>query len=370
MTSTELLVAILGFSLLIVVHELGHFLVARWAGMTVRTFSFGFGPALVKLQGPETLYKISLFPIGGYVQVAGMAGEKDYSEGSYLTASLWKRAAMVSAGPIFNFGLAALIYLALFGSFNSLSYEWDKVATTTLSDVVGPAKDGGLAVGDTIVRVDDTPIKTMRDLRKAIGASDGKPMQVTVKRPADGKPVYQDKDVSHVAAGLVLRIPRAPDDAQELTLTVTPRKTKKGWEMGVAPEFGRFGADGFGNTLKFAAWESYHTIAMTVGFVVKAFKGDPDVKLASVVKITQMGAVSVRRGWEWFFSLLAMLSINLGFLNLLPFPALDGGRMVFIGYEAIAGRPANRRTEGMIHAVGMVLLMGLIFVVTMRDIFG
>lgn len=370
MTSTELLIAIFGFSLLILIHELGHFLVARWAGMTVRTFSLGFGPALVKLQGPETLYKISLFPIGGYVQVAGMAGEKDYSAGSYLSASLWKRAAMVSAGPLFNFGLATLIYLGLFGTFNSLSFEWDRVPTTTLRAVEGPAQAAGLKPGDTIVQIGERTIASFKDLRKAVGASDGSPMQVTVARPADGVPDYQDKDVSQIAKGLVLRLPRAPKNAERITVEIAPQKVAKGWRLGVSPALARFGTDGFLSSVKFALQESYNTIAMTVGFVAKAFKGDDDVQLASVVKITKMGADSVRRGWEWFFNLLAMLSINLGFLNLLPFPALDGGRMVFIGYEAIAGQPANRKVEGMIHAVGMVLLMGLIFVVTMRDIFG
>lgn len=370
MNSTQLLLAILGFSLLIIIHELGHFLVARWSGMTVRTFSIGFGPALVKIQGPETLYKISLFPVGGYVQVAGMAGEKDFSEGSYNRASLWKRAAMVSAGPVFNFGLAAVIYLVLFGTFNSLTYEWDRVPTTTLRAAEGPANAAGLQPGDTIVQIDDTPVRSFRDLRKAVGASDGSPMQVTVARPKDGVPDYEEKSVAQIQPGLIMRIPRAPENAEKITVQIKPRKGKKGWQLGIAPALARFGADGFGSTLKLAAIESYNTIAMTVKFVVRAFQGDPDVKVVSVVKITKLGADSIKRGWEWFFSLLAMLSINLGFLNLLPFPALDGGRLVFIFYEAIAGRPAPRKVEGLIHAVGMVMLMGLIFLVTMRDIFG
>lgn len=370
MTSTQLLVAILGFSLLIIIHELGHFLVARWSGMTVRTFSLGFGPALVKYQGPETLYKISLFPVGGYVQVAGMAGEKDYSDGSYLSASLWKRAAMVSAGPLFNFGLAALIYLGLFGTVNSLSFEWDRVPTATLRAVEGPAAAAGIQPGDTITRIDSTDIRSFKDLRKAVGASDGAPMQVTVARPADGVPDYHDKDASRIEPGLVLRLPRAPADARSVTVTVQPEKTKKGWRLGVSPALARFGGDGVMSTARLAAIESLNTIGMTIKFVGKAFRGDDDVQVVSVVKITKLGADSIQRGWEWFFNLLAMLSINLGLLNLLPFPALDGGRMVFIGYEAIAGRPANRKVEGLIHGVGMIMLMGLIFLVTLRDIFG
>ncbi|MGK0357883.1 MAG: regulator of sigma E protease [Bradymonadia bacterium] len=370
MNSTQLLIAIFGFSLLIIIHELGHFLVARWSGMTVHTFSIGFGPALVKIQGPQTLYKISLFPVGGYVQVAGMAGEKDFSKGSYNDASLWKRAAMVSAGPVFNFGLAAVIYLGLFGTFNALAYEWDRVPTATLRAAEGPAFEAGLQPGDTILQIDDTPILSFRDLRKTVGASDGAPMQVTVARPKGGVPDYEEKSVEQIQPGLVMRIPRAPADAEKITVQITPRKAKKGWQLGISPALARFGADGVVSAFKLAAIESYNTIAMTVKFVARAFQGDPDVKIVSVVKITKLGADSIKRGWEWFFSLLAMLSINLGFLNLLPFPALDGGRLVFIFYEAIAGRPAPRKVEAVIHAVGMVMLMGLIFLVTMRDIFG
>ncbi|MEZ4464424.1 MAG: site-2 protease family protein [bacterium] len=179
---------------------------------------------------------------------------------------------------------------------------------------------------------------------------------------------YERKDAGEIAEGLQIAVPRAPPDARRLVVAVQPEKSARGWRIGVSPELARFGADGFGAAVRFAGTETWSVIHAMLSFVGRALKGEEEVQVASVVKITQVGADTVSRGWEWFFNLLALLSINLGFLNLLPLPALDGGRLVFVAYEAIAGKPAPQRVEGFIHATGMVLLMGLILVVTARDI--
>lgn len=367
MSSTEILIAILGFNVLIVVHELGHFLVARLSGMRVLKFSVGFGPALLKVQGKDTLYQLAAIPVGGFVQIAGMT-EKDWSEGSYLTRPLWQRGLTVFAGPLFNFLLAGLLYVWLFSTFSSLSFEWERVPTPTVQAVDGPAAAAGIRPYDTILRIDDTAVLSFKDVQRAVGKSDGSPMQLQIARPASGRAHYVIKDAGEIATGLQIAYPTPEADAEKLVVQVTPEKSARGWRLGIAPDLARFGASSFGASIKFAGTETWSVIGTMVAFVGKALRGQEEVKVASVVKITQVGADSISRGWEWFINLLALLSINLGFLNLLPLPALDGGRLVFVAYEAIAGRPAPRKVEGIIHATGMVLLMGLILVVTARDI--
>jgi|JI10StandDraft_1071094.scaffolds.fasta_scaffold25910_7 regulator of sigma E protease len=367
MSSTEILIAILGFNVLIVVHELGHFLVARLSGMRVLKFSIGFGPAIIRVRGKETVYQFAAIPVGGFVQIAGMM-EKDYSEGSYLTRPLWQRGLTVFAGPLFNFALAALIYIGLFSTFTSLTFEWDRVPSPTVREVEGPAAAAGMQPFDTIVKIDDTVVKSFRDIGRAVGASDGSKMRVEVVRPREGRSIYDRRNVDSEAMGLRMDYPVPDPDGERIVLEVQPEKASRGWRLGIAAELARFGAADFTTAVKFAGTETWSVISTMVAFVGKALKGEEKVQLASVVKITQMGADTVHRGWEWFLNLLALLSINLGFLNLLPLPALDGGRLVFVFYEAIAGKPAPRRVEGIIHATGMVLLMGLILIVTAKDI--
>lgn len=363
-----ILIAILGFSILIVVHELGHFLVARATGMRVIKFSVGFGPAILAVQRGGTTYQIAAFPVGGFVQVAGMGpNQEDQGPGSYLEKPLWARAAMVSAGPLFNFGFAWLVYVYLFSSFNAVTYEWQREATAVVREVRGAAEAGGMQPWDTIEQINGERIRSFKDLQAATGKYGGEPMTIVVARPPAGeRPPLTRHDTP--VEDLQFALPVARDDYERVTLMVKPDETERGYLLGVSPAFGRFGATGIVASAGFATGETWAVLAAIGRTIQRWVAGTEKAQVASVVKITEIGADTVKMGQEWFLNLLALLSINLGLLNLLPFPALDGGRLVFIGIEAVARRPVPRGVEMAIHAVGMLVLLGLMVVVMAGEI--
>ena len=367
----SILIAILGLGLLILVHELGHFLIARLTGMRVLKFSVGFGPAIVSIQHKGTAYQLACFPLGGFVQVAGMGtasgGEQDRAPGSFVERPLWARAAMVSAGPIFNFGFAMLVYVYLFATFNAVAYEWHRHATPVVREVTGPAAAAGLQPFDTIEKMGDRPITTFRDIQLATGESKGEPMVVVVARGPGGElPPAARKPT--LVEGLSYALPVAPPEWTRITLTIHPEATDRGFRIGVSPVFARFGADSAVDAVRFAGLETW-TVFVAIGDTLRKWAdGTEAAEVASVVKITSIGADNVKMGSEWFLNLLALLSINLGLLNLLPLPALDGGRLIFIAVEAIARRPVPPKVETAIHAVGMILILGLMLVVMATEV--
>lgn len=380
-----LVVAIVGLNLLVVIHELGHFVVARLCGMDVRRFSIGFGPPVLSIEHNDTVYQLAAFPVGGFVQVAGLGTDRDDDEvgdappGSYLSRPLWQRALMVSAGPAANFAFAALVYMALFGSHNAVMFEGTRMGTPAVKAVSGAAADAGMKPGDIIVAVNDSPVINHIQIQRATKA--GEPSKLTVARPPDdatinwtrveaGEPwkgmiLMRDEK----GRGLVVGWPEASLAWPRHEVTVIPRRDGSGHlRLGLSFEPARFGSEGFAATTRYALSESYNASAMVVGHFWSALVGKEKLQLASVVKVTEKGADTVQMGYEFFLTLLALISVNLGVINLLPFPALDGGRLMFVGIEAVARRPVPRRFEHALHAIGFILLMGLVAVVVAKEI--
>ncbi len=375
----SIVVAIIGFSFLILIHELGHYLAARAVGMRARKFSVGFGPAIVRVETKETVFQLAAIPIGGYVQVDGLAGSNEANPYDDLGATLennsqpqerrplWQRALVVSAGPAFNFGLAVLLYAGLYGSFNAVAYEWKREATTTIKEVSEPALTAGIKTHDTIESINGKRILTFKQLKRAIGENGGAPLTVVVARSPTGD-TPPTRQIETEQEGLILAWPTPPVHWSRETITIIPAKTGKGHRIGVVPEFARFGSPDLAAATQLAmleTWAVTKKILITLG---ELFQGSEDAQVASVVKITEVGADSVKMGSEWFLSLLALLSINLGLLNLLPLPALDGGRLAFIGIEAIARKPVPPRVEVWVHGIGMLALMALMVVVMAKEI--
>lgn len=379
-----IIIAILGFSLLIVVHELGHFIAARLVGMRVIKFSIGFGPAIVRVKGKETIYQLAAFPIGGYVQVAGLGaasegeefqvferGEQWLKDGArnYEARPLWQRALFVGAGPGFNFVFAVLLFAGLFAAGLAVTTDFKRTASLVVKEVAAdkPAALAGLLPGDVIERIDGEPVRTFAALKRKVGASEGRPLRLTVARSPDGAPVPLSRKVRE-DDGLVLMWPDPPESWTRVELSIAPEETDRGYLLGLSPEPIRFAADGASDALTLGARETWVVTAATFGALRKWLAGSDEAQLGSVVKITKIGADTVKMGSEWFLTLMAVLSVNLGLLNMLPVPGLDGGRMMFILVEAVARRPVPPRFEVAIHAVGLLFLFGLVAVVVARDV--
>ncbi len=340
MTSgVAILVAILGLALLMVVHESGHHFVARAFKLRVLRFSIGFGPALWRHQprGSDTVYQVALIPFMAYVQIDGMNPfeESDPNDkGSYANATLTARVLTIFAGPLANYLFASVLF------FVALSIYGNPVPTTQVQVIKDtPAAAAQMQDGDKIVSIDGTPVDDFDQMRDIILANPSTALKVGVER--DGRPV-------------------------QLTITPEPRGEGGGGQIGVRPERG-FEALG----LKEAAIESIERPALVVRDLVVGLamlvmqKEKPEV--AGPVRIVKYGALMVEAGAYDILTFLAKLSAYLGGFNLLPVPALDGGRLIFLGYEAVARRKPNAKIEAQIHMFGLLMFLALIAVVTVHD---
>ena len=368
-------VALLGFQLLVFVHELGHFLVARATGMRVLRFSVGFGPALLRVTHRGTVYSLGLLPFGGVVQVAGLnvsgGPGAEPEPGDFGTRRLWQRAAMVLAGPLFNIGFAALLALVAFLGFKAMRYDGRPLATMVLAEVEGPAAAAGLRPGDAIVGVDGEVVNRLRELNDRVGAAEGRPLRLDVRRPPPGaeRPYSVLPYDAERAPGLLVSIPVVGDDWTAEEIVITPSLTARGWRLGIRPQLARFGTDGVGSALEYAGRSTWALNALFLESLGRMFRGEEKAEVSGIVKLVSVGADLISLGLsDWFLDLLILISINLAILNLLPLPALDGGRLMFLLVELVARRPVPRRLEAIVHATGFVLFFGLILVVSGQEI--
>ena len=336
------IVGILGLALLMVVHEGGHLLIARAFGMRVIRFSIGFGPTLWRYQsrGSETVYQVALIPFLAYVQIAGMNPFEEIDpadKGSYANARLVARIAAIFAGPLSNYLFASVLF------FGALAIGGQSVPTTTVKvHKDGAAHAAQMKDGDKIVQIGNTPIDSWSQMRKIILANPGKQVDVGVLR-----------------------------DGRKLTLKDTPR----------ANEDGRDGKIGVETVLHLApiplpdaAWHSVVLPAkvvrdLVVG-LVRIMTGKETPQLTGPVGIVKVAGQAASESWVNYLYLLGVLSAYFGGFNLVPFPALDGGRLMFLSYEAVTRRRPNARIEAHVHAAGLILLIALILVVTAFDIRG
>lgn len=332
------LVGILGLALLMVVHESGHLFAARAFGMRVIRFSIGFGPALWRYESKngETVYQVALIPFLAYVQIAGMNPfeESDPEDkGSYANASLVGRITTIFAGPLANYLFASvLFFIAMFAG-------GEAVPTTTVEMLDGPAKSAQIKNGDTIVAIDGTPIQDWEQLRSQILASGGRTLSIEVARGSERK-----------------------------VFSVTPTLKDGRSMIGIAPVHKQMPV-----AFKDAVVRSIERPAIVVGALVvhlgDLITGKEKPQLTGPVGIVREAKRAAERSFTEYFTLLAILSAYLGGFNLLPFPALDGARLAFLGYEAVTRRKPNAKVEAQVHAVGLLMLLALIFVVSSKEIF-
>ena len=321
--------AMILFVLLIFPHELGHFIVAKAVGVKVNEFAFGMGPALFQKQGEETLYSIRLIPIGGYCAMEGENEESDNPR-SFNNKPGWAKITVLAAGAAMNVLIAILALTIVAGVVGNPTTTIEKVEPDS------PAYVSGLLPDDTIVAIDDRQIKDWKDVGAAIAASPDQ-VKVTVER-----------------------------DGQSENLQITPKQADDGrYIIGITAKVSHNPVTAAVNGVK-STWNM--TIMMFQSLYMLVSGDVPASDIAGPVGIVSMVSDTTSYGWYYFVTLVALMSINLAILNLLPFPALDGGRILFVFIRKITGKMISDDLEGIIHMIGMLLLLALMIFATWNDI--
>jgi regulator of sigma E protease len=347
---TTILATLVVLGVLVFVHEFGHFLVAKLLGVRVEIFSLGFPPKLVAKKLGETDYRISVVPLGGYVKLLGENPNDEVPPEliprSFQHRPLWHRALIVLAGPAFNF-IFAFLALALLFAISGLPY-----VPTEVSRIIpdSPAARAGLKPGDLIVAVNGTPVKRWEDLSHQIRQHGGQTLTLSVKRgdqTLDFKVTPEKRESENLFGQKVQAYQIGVASSERLAIE----------ELGP----GRAVEEGMSYTLRIAA--------LTLQSIYKLITREISVDtLGGPIMIAQVAGKQAEMGFSHLIHFMAVLSVNLTLLNLLPVPVLDGGHMVFLILEAVRGKPLALKHREMAQAVGMMLILTLMLLVFYHDI--
>jgi regulator of sigma E protease len=413
---------IIALGVLVFVHELGHFLVAKKAGIRVERFSLGYPPKMFGVQVGETEYCISWIPFGGYVKVAGMADagpeERTGAPWEFPSKPVWVRMAVIAAGPAMNFVFA---FAALFVLF--LAYGIDTFEGTEIAPAEGSVSaTAGLRKGDRVLKVNGRPVADAHQLLGAVKATNGKGARVEVERAgqvltvavgASQEPLYgldvlpptvvgrvvpampaaalglQPGDRISMVAGRPVRhweemsteIRRHPDqavaiawerDGRAMQAEITPvARTEQGetiGQIGISPRL--VSADvAPGEAAKMSAVGVYTSSWLILDFIREIIQGARGTEeLGGPLRIAQLAGQTAAEGLNHFLSFLALLSVNLAVINLFPIPVLDGGHLLFLAVEGIRRRPLSLRQRDLLQRVGLAIMLFIMVLVTFNDL--
>ena len=349
----SVLAFIIVLGVLIFVHELGHFLLAKAFGVRVLKFSLGFGNKLVARQWGETEYLISAFPLGGYVKMYGEHQEEEVRpedrHRSFSHKAVWQRFSIVFGGPLFNLLFAVALFFAMF-MFAGIP---EPIDSTRIGEVAAgsPADQAGLKTGDVIRSINAAPLTSWVQVSERIQDSGGEAVTLVVDR-----------------------------QGQELTCTAKPtmQKVKNlfGEEVGERYMLGitrssdfTYRAASFGESCEAALWQTWNLGYLTVMGIVKMIQRViPASELGGPIRIAEIAGERMEAGWLNLLYFMGLLSVNLGILNLLPVPVLDGGHLVFLSLEAVRRRPLSDRAMEISQKAGIAILGTLMVFVFYNDI--
>ncbi|MEO0542551.1 MAG: RIP metalloprotease [Pseudomonadota bacterium] len=349
-------------SIVVFVHEMGHYLVGRWCGIGAKAFSVGFGPEIVGFTDSSgTRWKLSAIPLGGYVRFVGdmnaASTKAEMDEGlteaerakAFHNKSLWKRAATVVAGPAANLVLAIAIFTLIFSVWGrSIA---DPVVSTVNDD--SAAQAAGIQPGDIFVSLDEMPVETFADVQRYVTPRADIPINMVLNR----------------------------DDVR-IEIVVTPERLEIEDRFGNKMEQGVIGVlaareDASFRTQDFAVHEAFieafretgYIISRTGGYIGGVIVGRerPD-QIGGPIRVAQISGQVATLGWIALINLVAVLSISIGLLNLLPVPVLDGGHLMFYAAEAVRGRPLSENAQEYAYRIGFSLILGLMVFATWNDI--
>ena len=350
-------------TVVVFVHELGHFLVARWCGVGIKAFSIGFGPEIVGFTDRhDTRWKISWIPLGGYVKfiddenVASAGGRRTLDQltpeeraRSFQGKSLAQRAAVVAAGPIANFLLAIVIFTAIFGIFGER-------ITAAKVDIVNPgsaAERAGFLPGDRVISIDGTSIETFGEMQRIVAMSPDQPLHFVVDR--GGKTV----DIT-VTPELKTITDRFGNAMRMGLLGIQRTATPEEWTLKRHDPVTAF---------VMALKETYFVVSRSLGYLYDVVTGRESAdQLGGPIRIAQVSGQVATAGFLALLNLCAIISVSIGLINLFPIPMLDGGHLLFYGIEALRGRPLSEGTQEMGFRIGLAFVLMLMIFATWNDL--
>ena len=339
MTFLLVVAAVLAVSLLIVLHEAGHQWMARAMGMRVERFSVGFGPVVWSARRGETEYAVSALPLGGYVRIAGMAPDETIradDAGAYCNQPVWRRILVLLAGPAANYLAAVVLAAILLGSVGLPSPDGSPRVGAAMAGM--PAEKAGLQPGDRILGVGGQPVGTWNELVQALQRRPGQRVDLEVERGEGAA-------------------------AQRLTLPITPNDSNGVGKVGITPYAPRILLPA-GEAVGQAFVRTNAAAAQTLAMLGAMARREQKAELSGPVGIAQELVRGARVGLDQFLTIVWNISVALALFNLLPIPALDGGRLVFLGFELLTRRKVNEKVESWIHAAGVIALLALLLGVT------
>lgn len=421
-TLTTIASFLIALGVLVFVHELGHFLVAKWAGIRVERFSLGYPPKMIGFTHGETEYCISWVPFGGYVKVAGMADvgseETTGAPWEYPSKSVGVRMAVIAAGPAMNFlfAFAALIFLFSFYGIDT----FDSTRVTPQENSL--AAEVGLVHGDRVRTVEGAPVGNAYELARALDeiASRGGALEVErdgvllaftlppagdegygvqLMRPTtvgEAVPGMPADSLGLRAGDIILAVGQAPvvswaemseeirrypgeatllvweRDSQRMEQLITPAAHAEGdslvGRIGISPQSSRHTV-GLGQAVVLGGLGVYNSSWLILDFLGELFQGERSTdELGGPLRIAQLAGQTAEQGLHSFVHFLAILSVNLAIINLLPIPVLDGGHLTFLTLEAVMRRPLSLRQREVFQQIGLVIMLLIMVLVTFNDL--
>lgn len=351
-------------TIVVFIHELGHYLVGRWCGIGVNAFSIGFGPELFGFNDRHgTRWKLCAIPLGGYVKFAGdenvssspdpkalSAMSDEERARAFQFAAVWKRAATVFAGPAANFILTIAIFSTIFALYGRAVAD-----PMVARPIPGSAAEiAGFLPGDKFLRVDGTQIETFEDVQRYVAPRGGQSIKFIMER-----------------------------DGKEVELTASPKQTEVDDPLGNKIKIGIIGVETNKDVGKFrvvnygpvaaigqALKESVFIAGQTGGFLARLVQGREDkCQLGGPVKIATMAGKAAEHGFMWLIQLTALLSIGIGILNLVPIPPLDGGHLLFYAIEGVIRRPVTEKLQIWVYRIGGIMVLSFMGFVIFNDLF-
>lgn len=332
------LVAVLAFLFMIFIHEFGHFIAAKLMGVRVNEFAIGFGPTLFKKQGKETLYAVRLIPFGGFCAMEGEDEESGDSK-AFCNKKAWRRLIIIVAGAFMNLVFGFILVMCTLAPAN-------RYITTTVHsfhEENSMSQQSGLAAGDKIVEINGRHVYSINDLSYCLSNVEGDTLAMTVER--SGRDILLDvKFETEVKEGINLVDIDFYLDTEEKTLSSFLRQS-------------------FTRTVSYGRVVWFSLVDLVTGkYGISAMSGPVGVTDA-IATVAKMGILDL-------LPVVALITINLGIFNLLPIPALDGGRAFFLLIEMIIRKPIPKKFEGMVHGIGLAVLLLFMALITVKDIWG